>query len=110
MATKSNVISGMGVALSLVQTLVASVRKTASQNGVSEDEADKKLHLLTTPEANGVWDKIASLVLEVGKRGVQVFTLVVDYGRNVKDSITAGKYDYKNEDITEKNFPPAEHE
>ena len=40
----------------------------------------------------------------------QVFTLVVDYARSVKDGIAAGKYDYKNEDITEKNFPPAEHE
>lgn len=38
---KSNVISGMGVALSLVQTFVASVRKTATAAGLSEEEADK---------------------------------------------------------------------
>lgn len=112
MATKSNVVSGMGVALSLIQTLVASVRKKAAQSGMSEDEADKNLHLLTTPEANGVWDKIASLVLEVGKKVAQVFTLVVDYTRSVKDSIAVGKYDWKDKDkdITDKNFPLAEHE
>ena len=110
MATKSNMVSGMGVALFLVQVLVASVRKTAAQNGMTEDEADKKLHYLTTPEANGVWDKIASLVIEAGKKLVEVLTFVVDYGRSLEGFIKAGSYDRVNPDITEENFPPAEHE
>lgn len=110
MSAKSNMVSGMGVALSLVQTLVASVRKAGAHVGMSEEEADKQLHRLTTTEANGVWDKIASVIVEAGKKISQVSTLVVDYGRSVKDGVAAGKYDYANDNITEENFPPAEHE
>lgn len=97
MATKSSVISGMGVALSVVQLLVGAVKKNG---GTDED-----IHRLTTTDANGVWDKIASLVIEAGKKGSQVFTLVVDYGRSVKDGVKAGSYDYANPDITEEHFP-----
>ena len=105
MATKSSVISGMGVALSLVQSLVASVRKTAAEAGLSEEEADKQLHRLTTEEGNGVWDKIANLVIEVPKKFGEVFTFIVDYSRSLKDSITAGSYNWVNDDITEEHFP-----
>ena len=35
----------------------------------------------------------------------EMFTLVVDYARPLKDSIKAGRYDYVNENITEANFP-----
>jgi hypothetical protein len=100
MSQKSNVVSGMGVALSLVQTLVASVRKAG---GTDED-----VHRLATPDANGVWDKIATLVVQAGKRGV--FTLVVDYGRGLQDSIDAGKYDHSHPQISSGNFPPNQDE
>ena len=105
MATKSSVIFDMDVALSLGQTLVASVRTTAAEAGLSEEEADKQLHRLTTTDANGVWDKIANLVIEPAKKLAEVFTLVVDYARSLKDSIAAGSYDWVNSDITEEHFP-----
>lgn len=97
MATKSSVISGMGVAMSVVQSLVGAVRK----NGGTDDD----IHRLTTEDANGVWDKIAKLVIETGKKFGEVFTLVVNYSRSLKDSIAAGRYDWVNSDITEEHFP-----
>ena len=100
--TKSNVISGMGVALSLVQTLVASVKKAGG--------TDDDIHRLTTPEADGVWKKIAAIIVEASKKIAQVFTVMVDYDRTVENSIAAGNYCYVNEDITDRNFQPAEHE
>jgi hypothetical protein len=102
MATKSQIVSGMGMGLSFVQLLVGAVKKAG---GTDED-----IHRLTTANVNGVWDKIASLVIEAGKKVKEVFTIVVDYSRSVKDSISAGKYDYANEGITKNNFPSAEHE
>lgn len=36
--------------------------------------------------------------------------LVVDYSRPIKDGIKAGKYDYINENITEKHFPVSKDE
>jgi len=102
MASKSNVISGMGVAMSLVQTLVGAVKKAG---GTDED-----IHRLTTADANGVWDKIAGLIMEAGKKAREIFTLVVDYGRSVKDGVKAGCYDCANPDITEGNFPAGKNE
>lgn len=103
MATKSSVVSGMGVAMSLVQTLVASVKKAGG--------SDKDIHRLTTPEANGVWDKIANLVIEAGKKVKEEFkVLLVDYGRSVKNRVESGKYDYVNPDITEEHFPVSKDE
>lgn len=102
MATKSSVVSGMGVALSLIQSLVASVKKVG---GTDED-----IHRLSTQDANGVWDKIATLVVEAGKKAKEVFTFVVDYGRSLADAVKAGRYDYANDDITDEHFPAEEWE
>jgi len=33
------------------------------------------------------------------------FSVLVDYGRSVADGIKAGRYDWVNDDITQKNFP-----
>lgn len=43
------------------------------------------------------------------KPAEEIISLSVNYGRNVKEMIKAGKYDWENSDITEKHFPlPAE--
>lgn len=97
MATKSNVISGMGVAMSLVQSLVAAVKKAGG--------SDEYIHHLVTPEADDIWEKIASTIVEACRKGDVFFDLVVDYSRSLKDSIAAGSYDWVNKDITEENFP-----
>ena len=102
MATKSSVISGMGVALSLVQSLVASVKKAGG--------SDEDIHRLTTQDANGVWDKIAAVVVEAGKKAKEAFIFLVDYGRSVADSVKVGHYDYANSDIADEHFPAEEWE
>lgn len=60
MANKSKVISGMGVAFSLLQKLVASIREAG---GTNDD-----IHYLVTPAANGVWVKLANLVVGADKK------------------------------------------
>lgn len=104
MATKSSVVSGMGVGVSIIQTLVSCVKKAGG--------SDEDIHRLATPDAegDGTWQKIAQVIVEAGKKIGQIFTLVVDYGRSVKAGILAGKYDYANDNIAEENFPKAEHE
>lgn len=102
MATKSSVISGMGVAMSLVQSLVAAVKKAG---GTDED-----IHRLTTDQSSGVWDKIANVIVGVNKKFGEMFTLVVDYSCSLSDAVKAGGYDYVNSDITDKHFPTEEGE
>ena len=99
---KSSIVAGAGLLTGIFTRMVAEVKKAGG--------TDDDIHRLTTPDANGVWEKIATVIVEAGKKVTQVFTMMVDYGRSVQDSIAAGKYDYKNEDITEKNFPPIKDE
>lgn len=40
----------------------------------------------------------------------EVFTIVVDYSRNLTDSIEAGSYNWVNKDISEENFPTSKNE
>ncbi len=47
---------------------------------------------------------------EAEKKIAQIFTLVVDYGRSIKEGIATGKYSKKDENITDENFLPAKHE
>ncbi|MEK7061802.1 MAG: hypothetical protein AAB957_00905, partial [Patescibacteria group bacterium] len=99
---KSAIVAGAGLLTGIFTRMVAEVQKV----GGSDDD----IHRLTTPEANGVWEKIAQAIVEAGIKIRQAFTFVVDYSRSVKDGIVAGKYNYKNDNITDENFPPAEHE
>ena len=100
MATKSSVISGVGVAMSLVQSLVASVKKAG---GTDED-----IHFLITPDANGIWDRIGAVIVETGKIVSKMFTIVVDYARSLENS--KNEYDDADKDITDDHFPKAEWE
>ena len=95
MATKSNLISGMGIALSLVQGLVEAVKKV----GGSDDD----LHRLVTEEGKPTLAKIAGLIAA----GIvhQTFKVVVDYSRDLAQMIADGAYDYVNSDITADHFP-----
>lgn len=42
---------------------------------------------------------------EASKPAEEIITLIVDYGKNVKEMIKAGKYDWTNSKITERHFP-----
>jgi len=94
MATKSNLISGMGIALSLVQGLVEAVKKV----GGSDDD----LHRLVTEEGKPTLAKIAGLIAGIVR---QTFRVVVDYSRDLAQMIADGAYDYVNSDITADHFP-----
>lgn len=48
--------------------------------------------------------------MKPGMKAPEVFTLVVDYGRSVKDGVVAGKYDYADSKISDYCFPPTEYE
>lgn len=39
---------------------------------------------------------------------LKVYTLIIDYGRNVEDGIKVGKYNWSNKDITSSHFPSDE--
>ena len=94
MATKSSLISGMGIALSLVQGFVEAVKKAGG--------SDEDLHRLVTEEGKPVLAKVAELIVGVVR---QSFKVVVDYGRDLGQMIAGGKYDWVNENITRENFP-----
>ncbi|MEK7553547.1 MAG: hypothetical protein AAB504_02605 [Patescibacteria group bacterium] len=40
--------------------------------------------------------------------GMHSYLMTIDYDRSVKDGIKAGNYDWRNDDITAKNFPSQE--
>ncbi len=42
---------------------------------------------------------------EKPKPGTNVFTVTVDFGQTLEEMIAAGRYDWKNDDITTKRFP-----
>jgi hypothetical protein len=102
MAAKSSLVSGMGVAMSVLQTLVEKVRKAGGR--------DEDIHHLTTPEADDVWEKIAKIIAEEGNNVRKIFSIMVDYDRSVYDSIMAGCYFGWDNIITEERFPREEWE
>lgn len=99
MATKkSSLVSGMGVALAVVQRLVDAVKRAGGNN---ED-----IHLLVTPEAGDIWDRVALLLVDCAEKVHRVLNIVVDYTRHLDDMIAAGAYPLNRSDkITENNFP-----
>ncbi|MEI6528056.1 MAG: hypothetical protein WCO10_00055 [bacterium] len=62
------------------------------------------------------WNDLLARKLEIVKKAITdavsylvgTSKQVVNYGRSVKDSLKAGKYDWVNDDITDKNFPSKE--
>jgi len=94
MATKSDIVSGMGLAMSIVTNLVSKVKKAG---GTDED-----IHRLVRPDGEEILDKVADLIVTVKR---QVFKVVVDYAKSLEEMIEVGKYDNVNSDITSDHFP-----
>ena len=94
MATKSAIVSGMGLAMSIVTSLMKAVEK---RGGTDED-----VHRLATPEGENLLVQIADLIVGSTR---QAFKVVVDYTKSLAEMIEAGKYDWKNSDITQEHFP-----
>jgi len=84
----------MGLAMSIITNLVGKVKKAG---GTDED-----IHRLATPEGENILEKIADIIVNAKR---QVFKVLVDYTKSLKEMIKAGKYDRVNDDITSNRFP-----
>lgn len=95
----SQLVSGMGVATSLITSLMKEVQK---RGGTDED-----IHRLVTPEGEAVLGKVAELIVATGipKATATAFTVTMDYTKTVEQMVEAGTYDWKNKDINSENFP-----
>ena len=64
----SQLVGGMGVAMSLITSLVKEVRK--------RDGTDEDIHRLVTPEGEETLARIASVIVEAGKPKVRSRVIV----------------------------------
>lgn len=112
MAKKQNVpaiVSGMGVALALVDGITKRVRRLGG--------TDKDIHRLVTDAGAATLDQIAALIVGKGETEatraaishiVDVYKLVIRRSRPLADQIAAGRYDWIDPGINRQNFPGAE--
>jgi len=93
----SAIVSGMGVGLSILNSVVEKARK----RGLGEEV----IHRLATPEGDALLDKFVDLMAEANGNTGNSFKVTVDYDRRLERMIEDGKYDWNNSDINAKNFP-----
>jgi len=93
----SAIISGMGVGLSILSSVVEKARK----RGLGEEV----IHQLATPEGDKLLDKFVDLMAEANGKTANSFKVTVDYDRTIEEMVAAGKYNWSNSDINAKNFP-----
>ncbi|MBU2539652.1 hypothetical protein KJ786_00610 [Patescibacteria group bacterium] len=91
---KSNLVSWMGVLMSIIQALVKEVYKLGG-----DDESIRKL---ATPEGEDLVKQIAKFIVGVVR---PIYNLTVDRTKTLAEMIKAGKYDCVNSDITQEHFP-----
>lgn len=94
MATKSDIVSGMGLALSIITNLVGKVKKAGG--------TDKDIHCLATPDGESILEEMARIIVGAKR---QLFKVMVHYTKSLKEMIEAGQYDRVNGDITSDHFP-----
>lgn len=100
MATKdkSVIISGMGVGMSIVQALVGK----AQRRGVP----DEVIHSLATPEGEAMLDQFVEIM--AGARHTtndsNLYLVSVNYALSLEEMVAAGRYNWKNDDITARHF------
>ncbi|MDO8240671.1 MAG: hypothetical protein Q7T51_01685 [Candidatus Moranbacteria bacterium] len=101
MAKNKNVsllVSAAGWIAGLVEFLVRALR----ERGVTDDE----IHALVTEKGEALMAKIADVIAEFVKATKKiVYTITVDYATSVDELVKLGKYDWANDNITQKNFP-----
>ena len=91
------IISGAGWIGSLAQGIVKGLRS----KGISDEEIRK----LVSDEVETPIGKIVDVLAETLRKAANVFSVLVDYGRSVVDLVAAGKYDWKNDNVNDNNFP-----
>ncbi|MBN1325965.1 hypothetical protein JW977_03215 [Candidatus Falkowbacteria bacterium] len=90
---KSEFLSAFGTVFEIWKRIVEAVRELGG------DDEDMR-HLLTD---SMLVKEIAKLII-VGRVKAH-YKVVVDYGKTLTEMIRAGKYDYVNDDISDKHFP-----
>ena len=91
---KSELLSALGTSFELVKAIVDEVLDLGGSDedvrGILKDESLRK--------------QVAKLIVQAS--AIQsTFKVVVDYGKNLAEMISAGKYDWVNDDITKEHFP-----
>jgi len=92
----SEIVSGAGFAADFWTRLDKAIR---ARGGDDED-----VYRIGTKEGEHLIEEIADLIVSAG-RPQQIFPVTVNYDLTVEEMIEAGKYDWKNPDITSDNFP-----
>jgi len=96
---KSEFLKGAGKMWAIMQVIVNAVLEMGG--------SDEDLHRLLTD--SGLVKKIAELIMsgkqKVEEKASEIYKVVVDYSATLAEMIKAGKYDWFNDDITDKHFP-----
>jgi hypothetical protein len=93
----SAIESGMGVGVSILTTLL----KKAKEKGLPEGA----IHQLAKPKGEALIGKFVEMLAEASGSTNPTLSLKVNYDLRVEAAIKAGKYDWTNDNITDKNFP-----
>ena len=97
---KSDIVSNMMRGTQIVKAISDALR----DRGADDDYLKRILR-----EGSDLPSKIANLLMEGEQKSPIInydsYSVSVDYTRTLADMINAGKYDYANKDIVEKNFP-----
>ena len=93
----SAIVSGMGIGMSILTALMEKAKK----RGLPEEA----IHRLATPEGDALLDKFVNMLAEASGAIADIFRVQVNYDLKLEAAIRAGNYDWKNNDINDKNFP-----
>ena len=101
MAKQDAMMSGAGWLGSFASKLTKALRKL----GVSNEQIHELVKDGDAPDA--LVEKVAAVLAEAMRAAANLFRfrVVVNYSQTLEQMIAAGRYDWKNPDITEKHFP-----
>ncbi len=86
-----------------IGSLTSKLSKALRKKGVSYEQIHE---LVKDGEAqDALVEKIAGVLAEVMQQAKNLFRVTVDYSLTLEQMIAAGRYDWKNSDINQKNFP-----
>ena len=91
------------------QTVMKAVSSGLEERGIGVLESAERL-AQRDDSAKAALATICDAIANLVRGAVSAFTVTVDYGKRLSAMIKAGKYDWVNSDITEKNFPPTREE
>ncbi len=91
---KSVIVAGAGLVASIFTLLV---KKVYEVGGTDED-----VHRLATPGGEAILSKVADLIVTTKR---QAFKVLVDCTKSLAEMVSAGKYNWVNNDITQDHFP-----